>query len=290
MRGRKSTGRRWLVGGLAGLVLAAGAAAAAEAGTLDRIRGDGAIRLAVRDDAPPFSAKGSGSDPVGYSVDLCREVAAGIKRQLGLAKLDIHYVKVTAADRFAAIGEGRADLLCEATSETLSRRKLVDFSVPTFISGAGLMIRDDSPRTFAGLAGHKIGVLGGTTTETALRNSLQDHGMKAEVVLVKSHPDGIAALKDGAVSAYFADRTILEYLLRGQPPGKLLVADEYLTIEPYALALPRGDDAFRLAVDWALSETYSSHRIDKIFAAAFGKGAKPSELMKALFVISALPE
>ncbi len=289
MRHRKSIAFRWLLGPLAGLALVAGAAAA-EAGTLDRIRSDGAIRLAVRDDAPPFSAKGSGADPVGYSVDLCREVAAGIKRQLGLTKLEIRYVKVTAADRFEAIRDGHADLLCEATSETLSRRKLVDFSVPTFVSGAGLMIRDDSPRTFAGLAGHKIGVLGGTTTETALRNTLQGGGMKAEVVLVKSHPDGLAALKDGTVSAYFADRTILEYLLRGQPQGKLLVADEYLTLEPYALALPHGDDAFRLAVDWALSELYRSHRIDAIFATTFGKGAKPSELMKALFVISALPE
>lgn len=283
-------------GRIAALVLAACTlfactlAGAAEAGTLERIRDTGSIRLAVRDDAPPFSAKGSGTEPVGYSVDLCREVAAGVKQQLGLAKLDIRYVTVTAADRLAAISQGRADLLCEATTATLSRRETVDFSIPTFLSGAGLLIRQDSPRTFAALAGHKIGVLGGTTTESALRNSLEDHGMTADVVLVKSHPEGIHALKDHTVDAYFADRTILLFMLRDETPGTLLLADEYLTLEPYALALPHGDEDFRLAVDRALSALYRSHRIDSVFAATFGGAAKPSALMAALFVVSSLPE
>jgi ABC-type amino acid transport substrate-binding protein len=280
-----------MLGWVAGAALAAGTlAAAAEAGTVERIRGDGVIRLAVRDDAPPFSAKGSGAEPVGYSVDLCREVVDSIKRRLGLPKLEIRYVKVSAADRLAAISDGRADLLCEATSATLSRRKMVDFSIPTFISGAGLLIRADSPQTFAGLAGKKIAVLGGTTTETALRNSLKDEGMTAEVVIVKSHPEGIRTLKDGAVAAYFADRTILQYLTRNEPQGKLLLADEFLTLEPYALALPHGDEEFRLQVDWSLSEIYRTHRIDSIFAATFGKDATPSPLMKALVVVSSLPE
>ena len=75
---------------LAGLALGgltmAGAAAAE---TLDRIRQDGAIRIAYREDAPPFSLKGEGGTPAGYSVELCRAVADDIKRQLNLAKLDV---------------------------------------------------------------------------------------------------------------------------------------------------------------------------------------------------------
>jgi ABC-type amino acid transport substrate-binding protein len=293
MSNRKSTDRasgrtRAWYGAI--VVAACALAGAAEAGTIDRIKSDGAIRLAVRDDAPPFSARGTGPDPVGYSVELCRAVADSVKQQLGLTKLDIRYVKVTAADRLAAIQDGRADLLCEATTATLSRRKLVDFSITTFISGAGLLIRTDSPKTFAGLSGQKIGVLGNTTTETALRNTLKDQGMNAEVVLVKSHPEGVQALRSGAVSAYFADRTILTFLMRDEPPGQLLLADEYLTLEPYALALPHGDEDFRLAVDRALSELYRSNRINSIFADSFGKTARISELMKAMLAVSSLPE
>src|SRR5215467_10512446 len=81
---------------LGGLTLAG----AASAETLDRIRQDGAIRIAYREDAPPFSLKGEGGAPAGYSVELCRAVADDIKRQLGLPKLDVSYVQVTAADRF----------------------------------------------------------------------------------------------------------------------------------------------------------------------------------------------
>lgn len=272
---------------VAGLALAG--AAAAE--TLDRLRQDGAIRIAYREDAPPFSFKGEGETPAGYSVELCRAVAADIKRQLNLAKLDVTYVKVTAADRFEAIEKGRADLLCEATTATLSRRKLVDFSIPTFVSGASLMIKPGGPTTFEALAGRKVGVLGGTTTEEALRNSLSSQKVKADVVVVKSHPEGVKLLAAGEIAAYFADRTILQFMQRDDKVAAgLLLANDYLTFEPYALGVPHGDEPFRLAVDTALSRIYRSGDIQPIFVKTFGKNVKPSELVKALFLISSLPE
>jgi ABC-type amino acid transport substrate-binding protein len=49
-------------------------------------------------------------------VELCRAVARGIGRKLGLAELKVVYVPVTSADRFDTIAAGKADLLCEATS------------------------------------------------------------------------------------------------------------------------------------------------------------------------------
>src|SRR4051812_613669 len=71
------------------------AEAAAES-VLDRIRAQGEIRLAYRDDAAPFSFLDAGAaEPAGYSVDLCREVAKAVQAQLKLADLKITYVKVT---------------------------------------------------------------------------------------------------------------------------------------------------------------------------------------------------
>jgi ABC-type amino acid transport substrate-binding protein len=272
---------------LAGIV----AAGAASAETLDRIRQDGAIRIAYREDAPPFSLKGEGGTPAGYSVELCRAVAEDIKRQLALARLDVKYVLVTAADRFEAIEKDRADLLCEATTATLSRRKLMDFSIPTFVSGASLMIKPGGPTTYEALAGKKIGVLGGTTTEQALKNSLADRKMKADVVVVKSHPEGVRMLAAGEIAAYFGDRTILQFMQRDDKVAAgLLLANDYLTFEPYALAIPHGDDSFRLAVDTALSRIYRSGDIQAIFARGLGKNVKASELVKALYLIASMPE
>jgi ABC-type amino acid transport substrate-binding protein len=73
-------------------------------------------------------------------------------------------------------------------------------------------------------------------------------------------------------------------------PRKLLLADNYLTIEPYALALPRGDEAFRLAVDRALSHIYRSGEIAPIFSKTFGGKAKPSEIVQTLYLIAGLPD
>jgi polar amino acid transport system substrate-binding protein/glutamate/aspartate transport system substrate-binding protein len=284
--------RSELVAGVAAMVLAGIAfAGTASAETLDRIRQAGAIRIAYRDDAPPFSLKGEGGTPAGYSVELCRAVADDIKRQLKLAKLDVDYVQVTAADRFEAIEKDRADLLCEATTATLSRRKLVDFSISTFVSGASLMIKPGGPATYEALAGKKIGVLGGTTTEQALRNSLAERRMKADVLVVKTHPDGIRMLAAGEIAAYFGDRTILQFMQRDDKVAAgLLLANDYLTFEPYALAVPHGDDAFRLAVDTALSRIYRSGDIQAIFVRTFGKNVKPSDLVKALYLIASMPE
>src|SRR5271169_2377566 len=94
--------------------------AAASAGTIDKLRQDKTIRLAVRDDAPPFSFKDANGQPAGFIVDLCRAVAKNLAAQLNLAELSVVYVPITAADRFEAIETGKADLLCEPTSDTLS--------------------------------------------------------------------------------------------------------------------------------------------------------------------------
>ena len=275
---------------MAAAALAFGAGAAS-AGTLDKVKQDKTIRLAVRADAPPFSFRGADDLPAGFMVDLCRAVAAELTNQLDLSEIKIVFVPVTAADRFDAIEKGRADLLCEATTDTLSRRQHVDFSITTFVDGASLLVIGDGPADFGALAGKKVGVLGGTTTEQSLRETLSNASVKAEVVVAGSHEDGLKMLEDGAIAAYFADRAILAGLAsKSKDKDKLRLATDYLSLEPYALALPRGDSDFRLAVDRALSKVYKSGEIAVVFANTFGPEMRPSDTLKTLYLISALPE
>jgi ABC-type amino acid transport substrate-binding protein len=263
----------------------------ASAGTLDRIGQEKAIRIAYREDAPPFSYKDKIGEPTGFMVDLCRAVAKKLADQLNLPSLNAVYVPVTAADRFEAITQQKADLLCEPTSETLSRREQVDFSIPTFLDGASLMVRTDGPKNLRDLAGKKVGVLAGTTTEEELRNTLKEAGIAADVVAAKTHGEGLGMLDDGTISAYFGDRSILLFLIKdSKAPGKLRLADDYLSVEPYALALPRGDSDFRLAVDRALSHIYRSGEIVSVFQRTFGGKAEPSQILRTLYLISGLPD
>jgi ABC-type amino acid transport substrate-binding protein len=273
------------------LSIALAAASPAMADVLSDIGEAKKIRLAVREDAPPFSSKGPDGATSGYSVALCQAVAAEIGQQLKISDLAIEYVTVTAADRFDAISGGKADLLCEATTATLERREVVNFSIPTFISGASIVIRENGPKDIAALKGQRIGVLAGTTTEEGLHATLKQQNITADVVLAKTHDEGLDQIDKGDTVAYFADRTILMYLLSQRATAtKLVLADNYLTVEPYALALPRGDDDFRLAVDRALSHLYRSGKVGKIFNDAFGNAAKPTNLQRNLFRISGLPD
>lgn len=277
-----------LAAGAVGFITALAATASAES-PLERIKSTGEIRLAYRADAAPFSYV-EGDKPMGYSVELCRRVAKALQKELKLPSLTATFVPVTAANRFEAITKGEADLLCEATSATLSRRKIMDFSISTFVSGASLAIRPDGPQSFEATAGKRIAVLGGTTTEEDLNITLKEQKVDAEVVVVKTHDEGFAKLKAGEVGAYFADRTILQEHLRTDPDAKdLLLADNYLTIEPYALAMPIDHD-FRLAVDTVLSRLFRSGGIIKVFRATFPEDAKPSDLLKVLSRVSGLPE
>jgi polar amino acid transport system substrate-binding protein/glutamate/aspartate transport system substrate-binding protein len=262
----------------------------ASAAALDRIKQNGSIKLGYRVDAAPYSYRNSIGEAAGYSVDLCRAVVVSLKRQLKLDEVKIEFVEVTTEGRFDAVADGKIDLLCGATTATLSRREAVDFSLTTFIDGAGVMFREDGPGSFKELAGQKVGVRGGTTTETALRNTLKKIGIEAELVSVSDHNDGLSKLEEGKLAAYFADRAILVYLLSGrQLAGKLHVSPDYFSQEPYALALARGDDDFRLAVDRALSRIFRGKTIVKIFRNAFGN-VPPSDTVQALYVINSLPE
>jgi ABC-type amino acid transport substrate-binding protein len=273
------------------VVAVTGLGVGSQAATLERIGQSHTVRIAYRADAPPFSYMDRDGTPAGFMVDLCNAVVKHLAQQLGVQTLNVSYVTVTAADRFEAIAQGKADLLCEPTSTTLARRKLVDFSVATFVDGASLMIGPDGPTGMQALAGRSIGVLAGTTTEQELKKSLTDAKIAADVIPAKTHAEGLAMLDEGKISAYFGDRAILLSLMASsKDPGKLRLADAYLTIETYALALPRGDEDFRLEVDRALSHIYGSGEISAILTHTFGANFGPEPTLRMIYLISGLPD
>ena len=124
---------------------AAPAPAPAPAGALGRIRASGQIRLGYRADARPFSYNGEAGAPAGYSIAVCQVVVDALKGEPGLAAVTIQWVPVTLDDRFAAIEQGRVDLLCGADTITLARRAQASFSVPIFPGGIGALMRADAP-------------------------------------------------------------------------------------------------------------------------------------------------
>lgn len=274
---------------LAGLALLL-IAGAAQAQTLERIARDGVLRIGHSDTAVPFSyVDPTTGEPTGYAVALCEAMAADIAEAAGIETLELAYVEVTAENRFDAVAEGRVDLLCGPATRTLSRRERVDFSIPTFVDGAGIALPVGGATSMQELAGRSIAVTGGTTTEEALANMLERTGMNAEVLTVPDHDAGLQALQDGSAAAYFADRAILQFLVLERGLDDVVVASDQFTLETHALALARGDADFRLAVDAGLSRLYLTGEVEALFNQAFGADAEMSDLLRALYRVSALP-
>ena len=264
-------------------------AATAGAGTLDRIRDSGTFKIGYRSDAKPYSYRNENGQPAGFIVDLCMEVAAAVRTSVG-GSVRMEFVLVPASQRFESVRDGLVDILCDPSSVTLPRREMVDFSLPTFLDGAGVLHRIGKPvQRFEDLSGKRIGVLGGTTTEQMLRDSLDALGLRADVILAQDHNAGIDLLSSNQIDAYFADRAIVAAILReGGRPGFQL-SRQYFSYETYALALPRDDGAFRLLVDRTLARLYRSGRFSAIFARTFGQEPM-DDILKAMVLINSLPD
>ena len=278
------------------IAVAAPAAAAAEANlsspTLERIKQTGAIAFSYRNGAPPFSFKDREGRVRGYSVELCVRVAAAIQKELGLAELKVEWVPVEAGTRIEAVASGKVDVDCGTTTITLSRMQTVDFSLPIFVDGGGVLVGAKSKLArLANLKGKRVAVIGGTTTEQALVRALNGIDAPAVLVPVQNGNEGVSLLAQGKVDGYAGDRIVLSNLkLRAPDPAALVFVAGDFSYEPYGLAVRRDDPDFRLAVNRALVGLYRTGDIDGIFQRWLGALGKPGPLLHAMFYLNTLPE
>jgi glutamate/aspartate transport system substrate-binding protein len=278
---------------LLAVVVLAGAAFAQELdGTLKKIKTSGVLTIGYLESAPPFSFPGPDKRPVGYSIELCLRVASGVEKQLGLASLKLEWVPVTAANRIDMVAGGKVDIECSTTTASLSRQERVDFSLMTFVDGGGLLIKSDANlRTITELTGKRIAIIPGTTTEKALTEQLKKEFITVEIVSVKDHVAGLAALENGTADAFASDRGILIGLVAtSKEPTLFALANVVFSYEPYGFMLRRNDAAFRLVVNRALAALYRSGDIAEIYERWFGAFGKPSPAIQAMYLLNGLPE
>lgn len=275
----------------AALIATLSFASSAAESTLDQIKSSKTIRLGYRDASIPFSFVGDDKQPRGFSIDLCKVVADDLAKQFKLDKLDVQWVPVTAQSRFEALKSGKIDLECGNSTQTLSRRADFDFSVMTFVDGAGLLFRKgEIPTNSDHLTGQRIVVVAGTTTEKALEALGASAKLGAGLIRVPDHAAAIKALADKQATAYAADRTILITTALASGHANLFeLSSAQFTYEPYGLMMRRDAD-FRLAVDRSLARLYRSGEIVPVFQRWFQPLGNPGDLIKIMFMLNGLPE
>ena len=257
------------------------------------------LTIGYRTDARPFSYEQIGK-PAGYAVEVCQKVAEQMKAEAT-------WLPVSGADAVAAVREGKIDLLC-GEPETLSGRKEVSFSRAIYLNGVGALLRADAPNglsqalsekpmitgplwrgtpTQSLLQAQTFAVVAGSPTERLLASRMEGFQLTARVMPVKDFAEGVQAVRDRKASVFFAERSILLDAAIRTGGGDLKVLDRSFTVAPLAIAMKRGNEDLRLAVDAALSRLYPSPEFRELYGKWFGA---PGALAEAFFRTVALPE
>jgi glutamate/aspartate transport system substrate-binding protein len=258
-------------------------------GTLKTIHARGTILIGYRQNALPFSFLNKAGQPIGFSLDLCHGIAEDVARTLNRDLLEsdapawqvgvrIVYVPVTASERLPKLVSGAIDLECGSTTANAERERTVAFSPVFFLAGTKLMVPLTDGRatvsSYRDLAGHTVVVGAGTTNAEVMRH-LADR--VSPPITVNEAPGLDAAytlLAAGKVDAFASDDILLSGFIATRPDGRRFrVVGDYLSYEPYALALRRDDTAFadlvrssfqRMAGEGTLNRLYTQWLVDRL--------------------------
>ena len=262
-------------------------------GTLEKIARTGEFVIGYRTDASPLSYENADGQPSGYSVDLCRRIAAGVKAHLGKQDIEAKFIRVTSDERISAIVSGKIDIECGSTTITLSRQEHVDFTLPTFVTGGSVLsLADNGINGMSDLSGKKIGVVKNTTTVEQLRHYLQQNLIDAEVVIVINRKEGMNQLNHGDIDAFASDQIVLiGQIIEALFPKRYSLMDETFSYEPYGLVVRRNDADFRLVANKAIAQLYRSGQHIQIFNKWIGRiGIRPPPILVAMYQLNTLPE
>jgi len=285
--------KKWFAA-LAGVTLAFSSVAADLGPTLSKIRDSGVMTIGYNETSIPFSFTGNGGNAEGYAVDLCRKVADRVKSELGLEKLQVRYVPATSQTRIPLLTNGTIDIECSSTTETLTRNRQVDFSFNHYITGTKCMARKDSNvLKVTDLDGKTIALVQGSTTERHLDRIAKDRNVNnLRVLNIKSFTEGLIAVETGRADTFCTDETLIRGLhAKSRKKDDIIVMDEMLSVEPYALMVRRDDSEFRLLVNKTLAAEFRDRGYEGIFNKWLAPlGFELDERTRLVYELTAKPE
>ncbi|MDB5933632.1 MAG: biotin/lipoate ligase family protein [Massilia sp.] len=249
-------------------------------GTLAKIKKTGVVTLGVRDGSVPFSYLDDKQQYIGYSVDLCMQVVASLRRELGMPNLKVTMNPVTSANRIPLMANGTIDLECGSTTNNLERQQHVAFAPTMFVIGSRLLSKKSSNiRSLADMKGKTLVATAGTSTlkQMTILNQEQNLGMK--IVVAKDHPESFLMMDTGRAAAEANDDILLAaQVASAKDPSQYEISKAPLSVEPYGIMLRKGDAAFKNVVDAAIVQVYTSGQINAIYNKWFTAPIPPRQI------------
>ena len=261
------------------LALVCSAASAAADSVLERISAGGKLVIAHRESSVPFSyVDAKTGKPVGYAVDLCLRMAEVVRKKTGMKEMQVEFLQVTPANRISMIEQGKADLECGSTTNNAEWRQKVAFTVPHFITGARLLVKASSPiNRVEDLMGKRLVSTKGTTPLKAAEQANRERLMGITISEAPDHARALEMVEKGEADAFVMDDVLLYGLAANRPdPKALKVVGRFMTTEPLAIMLPKGDPDFKKLVDDEMRRLITSREIHAIYEKWFTQPIPPS--------------
>lgn len=251
-------------------------------GTLKKVHESGVVTIGYREASFPFSfIRPGSSEPLGYSIDLCRGVVAEIARELNGIPVRIAYQPVTAETRIDAVASGKVDLECGSTTSNIERQKRVSFSPIIYVAGTKLLVkRGSGVGSYHDLAGKTLAVTAGTTNETAMKLLNDKYKLGIKIVSAKDHDSSYDLLADGKADAFATDDVLLYgFVSSKKAEATMAVVGDFITYEPYGLMYRKADPLMAAAVTRAFSTMAQTRNLFGVYRTWFLQRTPTGELL-----------
>src|SRR5688572_29700904 len=279
---------KFIIPGL--IALAFALPAAAQDGTLKKIKDSGSITVGHRDASLPFSYYDDKQQPIGYSMDLCARIVDAVKAELKMPKLETKYQLVTSANRIPLMANGTIDLECGSTTNNIARQKQVSFTITHFVTAKRWVAKKSAKvNKLADLKGKTVVSTAGTTNIKQITeiNGQQNLGMN--IISANGHPEVFQMVETGRAVAFVMDDILLAGLAaQSRTPKDYEISSVALSVEPYGIMVRKDDKAFKDLADKALSQVYKSGQINAIYSKWFEKPVPPKNVNLSLPMSPAL--
>ena len=241
--------------------------AAAQEGTLKKVKESGTITIGHRDSSIPFSYYDQNQKPVGYAMDICYKVVDAVKAKLKMPKLQVKLTPVTSSTRIPLMANGTIDLECGSTTNNAERKQQVDFGMTYYVVKYRYVAKKASKMDkIDDLKGKTVVSTSGTTDLKALNelNTSRNFGMN--ILTAADHGAAFLMVESGRSAAFLMDDILLSGLVaNAKNPKQFHISSESLGLEPYSLMFRKDDPQFKKVVDDTMTKVYTSGEIEKIY-------------------------
>lgn len=225
------------------------------------------IVVGLDDSFPPMGFKDERNEIVGFDIDLAKEVAKRLGREVEFKAIDWN-------SKEAELKSGRVDILWNGLDITDKRKENMLFSEPYMDNRQIVFVAKNGKVSVAGeadLAGKTIGTQSGGTTEEYFENKPE---LKASMKEVKYYPDYINAfmdLENGRLDAVVGDEIIGRYYISKHPDEIQAIDTVIGTVSQFGIAFRKDDQKLRDEVQKVFDEMKADGTVAKISEKWFAK-------------------